>query len=197
MYADVITIDTSWPVVADLITGLNIYLSKVLSYIKTTDSANGQICSNTFHARYSRAPLTSTCEAVRPSTTARKETVKTVLGVTLDTQLTITQHCNNIAVKVQQRNNVLKALVGSTWGYDKETLLTTYQVIGRSMRSTAAPSGRLHLWTLTGAGSNGHKIRRWELPLAVLKWLMSPNCIKRLGNYQFACITNWFSSSSP
>ena len=33
-----------------------------------------------------------------------------VLGVTLDTHLSFTQHCNNIAVKVQQRNNVLKAL---------------------------------------------------------------------------------------
>ena len=34
---------------------------------------NGQIYSNTFHARYSRAPLTSTSEAGRPITTARKE----------------------------------------------------------------------------------------------------------------------------
>ena len=43
-----------------------------------------------------------------------------VLGVTLDTHLTFTQHCNNIAVKVQQRNDVLKALAGSTLGCDKE-----------------------------------------------------------------------------
>ena len=41
------------------------------------------------------------------------------------------------------------------------------------------------------------KIQRWELPLAVLKWQMSPNCIKRLGNYQFASITSWFTISSP
>ena len=42
-----------------------------------------------------------------------------VLGVMLDTYFTFTQHCNNIAVKVQQRNNVLKALAGSTWGSNK------------------------------------------------------------------------------
>ena len=29
-------------------------------------------------------------------------------------------------------------------------------------------------------------ILRWEFPLAVLKWQMSPNCIKRLENCQFA-----------
>ena len=58
-----------------------------------------------------------------------------VLGVTLDTHLTFTLHCNNITAKVQQRNNVLKALAGSTWGCDKETLLTTYQAIGRSILS--------------------------------------------------------------
>ena len=39
-----------------------------------------------------------------------------VLGVMLTTHLTITQHKNNFVVNVQQRNNVLKALAGSTWG---------------------------------------------------------------------------------
>ena len=39
-----------------------------------TDSVIGQIYSKTFHARYSRAPLTSTNEVGRPSTTAQKET---------------------------------------------------------------------------------------------------------------------------
>ena len=72
-----------------------------------------------------------------------------VLGVTLDTHLTFTQHCNNIAVKVQQRNNVLKTLAGSTWGCDKETLLTTYQVIGRSILSYCSP-----VWTPSHKDTN-------------------------------------------
>ena len=89
-----------------------------------TDSVNGQVYSNTIHARYSRAPLTSTSEVgdqVLPLVKKSK-----VIGVTLDTHLTFTQHCNNIVVKLLQRNNVLKALAGSTSGCDKETLLTTY-----------------------------------------------------------------------
>ena len=62
-----------------------------------------------------------------------------VLGVTLDTYLIFTQHCNNIAEKAQKRNNVLNALAGSTWRFDKETLLTTYQAIGRSILSYYCP----------------------------------------------------------
>ena len=69
-YADDITIYTSGPVVADLINGLNINLSQVLNNIKKL-SVNGQIYINTFHARYSRAPLTS--ETGRPSIATRKE----------------------------------------------------------------------------------------------------------------------------
>ena len=62
-----------------------------------------------------------------------------VFGVTLNPHLTFTQHCNNIAVIVQQRNNMLKALASSTWGCEKETLLTAYQAIGRSMLSYCCP----------------------------------------------------------
>ena len=56
-----------------------------------------------------------------------------VLGVTLDTHLSFTQHCNKIAVKVQQRNNVLEALAGSTLS------ATPYQAIGRSILSNCCP----------------------------------------------------------
>ena len=42
-----------------------------------------------------------------------------VLGVTVDTHLTFTQHNNNIAVKVQQRNNVFNAIIDSILGCDK------------------------------------------------------------------------------
>ena len=72
-----------------------------------------------------------------------------VLGVTLDTHLTFTQHCNNITVKVQQCNNVLKALAGSTWGCDKETLLMTYMAIVRSIFSYCCP-----VWTPSPKDTN-------------------------------------------
>ena len=78
-----------------------------------------------------------------------------VLRVTLDTHITFTQHCNNIAEKVLQRNNVLKALVGSTWGCDKETLLTTYQAIGRSILSYYCP-----IWTPSHKDTDWCRLQR-------------------------------------
>ena len=78
-----------------------------------------------------------------------------VLGVTLDTHLTFTQQCKNILVNVQQRNNVLKALADSTWGCDKETLLTTYQAIGRSILSYCCP-----VWTQSPKDTNTSRLQR-------------------------------------
>ena len=72
-YADDITIYTSGPMVADPINGLKIYLSLVLNYIIKTDSVNGLTYRDTFHARFSRPPHTSTSEAGRPCSTTRKE----------------------------------------------------------------------------------------------------------------------------
>ena len=72
-YADDIAIYSSGPVMADLIIGFNVNLSLVLYQQHKTYRINGQIYSNTFHVRYSRAPFTSTSEVGRPSTTARKE----------------------------------------------------------------------------------------------------------------------------
>ena len=138
-FADDITIYTSGPVVADLINGLNIYLSQVLNYInnkKLTVSMakyTGTLFMPDTHEHYLN-PQVKLADQVL----LLEKNLK-MLGVMLDTHSTFTQHCNNIAVKVQQCNNVLKALAASTWGCDKETMLTTYQAIGRSILSYSCP----------------------------------------------------------
>ncbi|XP_037819861.1 uncharacterized protein LOC119609216 [Lucilia sericata] len=65
-----------------------------------------------------------------------------ILGVTFDSLLMSSAHTTAICNKMRSRNKVLKSLAGSTWGMDKETLLTTYQTIGRSVVNYAAP-----VWT--------------------------------------------------
>ena len=154
-YTDDITIYTSGSVVADLINSLNIYLSQVLNYINnkklTVSAAKSTVTRFTpdthEHHLY---PQVKWADQVQPLEKKPK-----VLGVTLDTHLTFTQHCNNIAVKLQQRNNVLKSLAGSTWGCDKETLLTTYQAIGRSIISYCCP-----VWTPSPKDSNWKRLQR-------------------------------------
>ena len=87
----------------------------------------------------------------------RLEKKPKVLGVTLDTHLTFSQHCNNIAINVQRRNNVLKALTCSTYGCDEEALLTKYQAIGRSILSYNCP-----VWTSSLSDTNWSRLQRMQ-----------------------------------
>ena len=157
-YADDITIYTSGLVVADLINGLNIYLSQVLNYIikkkltVLTAKSTLKLFTPDTHVHHLH-PQVKLTDQVLPLKKKPK-----VLGVMLENHLTFTQHCNNITVKVQQHNNVLKTLAGSTLDCVKQTLLTTYQAIGRSILSYCCPVWTPSRRTLTGAGSNGHKI---------------------------------------
>ena len=124
MYADDITIYTTGPVVADLINGLNVYLSQELKYINndkltvSTDKSTVTLFTPDTHEHHLH-PLVKLADQVLPL-----DKKPNVLGVTLDTNITFTQRCNNIAVKGQQRINVMKALAGSTWGCDKDNDLT-------------------------------------------------------------------------
>ena len=153
--ADDITIYASGPVVADLINGLDIYLSQLLNYIdnkeltvSATKSTVTLFMPDT-HEHHLHAQV-KLADQVLPLKKKPK-----VLGVTLDAHLTFTQQCSNVAVEVQQRNNVLKSLAGSTWGCDKETLLTTYQAIGRPILSYCCP-----VWTPSLKDTNCSRLQR-------------------------------------
>ena len=59
--------------------------------------------------------------------------------------------------KVSKRNNVLKALAGTNWGQQKETLLLTYKALGRSIAYYAAP-----VWSTNASNTNLEKIQRTQ-----------------------------------
>ena len=61
-----------------------------------------------------------------------------ILGVYLDTSLSFNKHSSYVAERVSSRNNILKALVETSWGQQKETLLMTYKAVGRSIINYAA-----------------------------------------------------------
>ena len=46
-----------------------------------------------------------------------------ILGVHLDTSLSFNKHSSHVAERISSRNNILKALAGTSWGQQKETLL--------------------------------------------------------------------------
>ena len=62
-----------------------------------------------------------------------------ILGVHLDTSPTFNVDCTQAATRVSNRNNILKALAGTTWGQQKETTLMTYKAIGKSVANYGAP----------------------------------------------------------
>ena len=59
--------------------------------------------------------------------------------VHMDTSLSFKKHSSHVAERVSGRNNILKALAGTSWGQQKETLLMTYKAVGRSIINYAAP----------------------------------------------------------
>ncbi len=65
-----------------------------------------------------------------------------ILGITFDNLLSFRQHASDLKAKVQSKNNILKALTGSDWGKEKETIINTYKAIGRSQLNYCCP-----IWT--------------------------------------------------
>ena len=62
-----------------------------------------------------------------------------LLGVYFDTMHSFSFHIKETVKKAKKKVNILKALAGSSWGQDKETLIITYKAIGRSVLEYGAP----------------------------------------------------------
>ena len=73
---------------------------------------------------------------------SRPTRTQKVLGVIMDPLLIFKNHAKSVKEKVNKRNNVPKALTGSSWGMDREILLATHNAINQSVLSYCAP-----VWT--------------------------------------------------
>ena len=76
-----------------------------------------------------------------------------LLGVYLDTFFSFNTHCVQVDNRVSKRN-VLKALAGTNWGQQNETLLLTYKALGRSIANYAAP-----VWSTNASDTSLEKIQ--------------------------------------
>ena len=70
------------------------------------------------------------------------------------TAISVSVPCNKWPT-VSKRNNVLKALAGTNWGQQKETLLMTYKALGRSIANYA-----VFVWSINASETNIGKIQR-------------------------------------
>ena len=103
--------------------GLTISLSKSHSTLFTPDTHQSHL-----------DPSISLEQALIPLNRKPK-----ILGVTLDTHFTFSPHIKAIAEKARSRLNILRALAGSVWGQQKETLVLTYKSLIKSLFLYAAP----------------------------------------------------------
>ena len=71
----------------------------------------------------------------------------------MDPSLSFLKHCTYVSDRIDKRNNMLKALAGSSWGQE-ETLLLTYNAFGKSIAAYAAP-----VWSTNTSDSSFKKIQ--------------------------------------
>ena len=62
-----------------------------------------------------------------------------ILGVTFDPHFKFNAHVKSLVTRALPRINILKALTGTNWGQQKETILITYKSLIRSLFMYAAP----------------------------------------------------------
>ena len=138
-YADDITIICSGPDVDTLVSTLNSYLDTLSNFLASRSliifEAKFTVTLFTTHrAQLREHPQVRINNSVVPLTYNPK-----ILGVTFDRELNFNTHTQNVAANVNKRNNVLRALSGTSWGQTQENLIHTYKSIGRSIINYAAP----------------------------------------------------------
>ena len=71
------------------------------------------------------------------------ETHPTILGLTLNPKVTYSTHIHNISVHAHKPLQIIKSLIATGWGKQKETLMATYKAVMRPSLEYAFPYGRL------------------------------------------------------
>ena len=79
-----------------------------------------------------------------------------ILGVYLDLSL-FNKHSQYVEERVSGRNNILKALAGTSMGQQKETLLMTYKAVEKLILNYAAP-----VWSRNLHNTNYRKIQNTQ-----------------------------------
>ena len=159
-YADDITVWATGVKIPDLEDSVNSYLKEIIAYLKdnslliSAPKSTVTLCSPDPHQAKTHPRI-----LIEDSQIPLAQCPK-VLGVYIDTSISFNKHSGYVAERVSSRNNILKALAGTSWGQQKETLLMTYKAVGRSIINYAAPVFGVQTYaTQTTETSNIHRTR--------------------------------------
>ena len=138
-YADDLTVWATGVKIPNMEDNLNSYLEEITAYLKDNSLL---ICapklSVTMFTPDTHQAKTHPKILIEDSQLPLVQCPK-ILGVYLDPSLSFNKHSSHVAERVSSRNNILKALAGTSWGQQKETLLMTYKAVGRSIINYDAP----------------------------------------------------------
>ena len=151
-YADDITVWASGPNIPLLESMNNSYLREVGIYQKESSlsisapKSTVTLFSPDNHQFHTHPDITL------EDTQLPLERIPKILGVIMDPSLSFHKHFTYVPDRIDKMHNLLKALAGSSWRQDKDTLLLTYNTLGKYIASYAAP-----VWSTNASDSSFKK----------------------------------------
>ena len=137
-YADDVTVWATGPKIPQLESMITKYLRDVSIYLKDNSLVISAPKSTVTLFTPDKHQFQMHPDNTLEDTQLPLERSPKILGVILDPSISFHKHCNYVSDRIDKRNNMLKALAGSSWGQDKETLLMTYNALGKSIANYAA-----------------------------------------------------------
>ena len=120
-YAEDITVWASGPKFPLLESMINIYLREVGVCLKESSLLISVPKSTVMLFTPDKHPFQMHPNITLEDTQLPLERSPKILGVIMDPSLSFHKHCSYVSDRIDKRNNLLKALVGSSWGQEKDT----------------------------------------------------------------------------
>ena len=153
-YANDITVWATGPKFPQLVSMINSYLREVSIYLKDNSLLIAAPKSTVTLFTPDKHQFQMHPDITLEDTQLPLERSPKILGVIMDPSLSFHKHCNYVSDRTNKINNMLKALAGSSCGQDKETLLLTYNALGKSIASYAVP-----VWSTNASNLSFRKIQ--------------------------------------
>ena len=140
-YADDISIYTSGRDIDAMSRAISEYAKVVIKYLtdKKLKVSPAKSTVTLFTPDTKEAKLKPEIFLDDSNTAVELESNPKLLGVYFDTMYTFSHNAKKSAQKAKAKVNVLKALAGTDWVQDKDTILMAYKATGRSVLEYAAP----------------------------------------------------------
>ena len=120
-YAEDITVWASGPKFPLLESMINSYLREVGVYLKESSLLISASKSTVMLFTPDKHPFQMHPNITLEDIQLPLERSPKILGVIMDPSLSFHKHCSYVSDRIDKRNNLLKALVGSSWGQEKDT----------------------------------------------------------------------------